>query len=69
MPSIQVGGMSCQHCVQSVTKALGSIPGITDVAVSLERGEATFQAPADLDWERVRAAIETAGFQAGVHQP
>ncbi len=69
MPKIQVSGMSCSHCVQSVTKALATVPGVTDIAVSLERNEAIFQAPANLDWERVRAAIEAAGFQAGAHQP
>ncbi|HCF04827.1 MAG: Heavy metal transport/detoxification protein [Desulfomicrobiaceae bacterium] len=65
MPSIHVGGMSCQHCVQSVTRALSAIPGITDISVSLERGEATFQAPKDLDWDAVRAAIAKAGFEPG----
>lgn len=65
MPSIQVGGMSCQHCVQSVTRALSAVPGITEVAVSLEHGKATFQAPAALDWDAVRAAIAKAGFEPG----
>jgi copper chaperone CopZ len=28
MPTIKVKGMSCQHCVASVTKALSEIEGI-----------------------------------------
>ena len=35
-------GMSCQHCVMAVTKALGVIEGIKDVRVDLQKGEATF---------------------------
>jgi len=68
MPRIHVGGMSCQHCVQSVTQALSAIPGLQDIAVDLQRAEARFAAPAGADWEAVRAAIEKAGFTAGAHQ-
>ncbi|MGB6289074.1 MAG: cation transporter, partial [Desulfobulbales bacterium] len=31
--TIKVKGMSCQHCVASVTKALSEIAGIADVQV------------------------------------
>ncbi len=38
MEKIKVQGMSCQHCVMAVTKALGGIDGIRDVKVDLEKG-------------------------------
>ena len=31
MTTIKIRGMSCQHCVMAVTKALGAIDGIKDV--------------------------------------
>ncbi len=42
MKTIKIKGMSCQHCVKAVTKALSEIAGIKDVTVDLERGEASF---------------------------
>ena len=40
MARIKIRGMSCQHCVMAVKKALGGIDGIKDVSVDLEKGEA-----------------------------
>ncbi|QLA15605.1 heavy-metal-associated domain-containing protein [Desulfolutivibrio sulfoxidireducens] len=65
MPSVEVKGMSCNHCVMSVKKALSGLPGVTDVDVSLEKGLATFEAAA-LDAEAVRQAIAKIGFEPGV---
>ena len=49
MPTVKVKGMSCQHCVSSVTKTLSDIEGISDVRVSLEKGEATFDESSPVD--------------------
>ncbi len=37
----KVNGMKCDHCRQSVENALKSVDGVSDVEVSLEKGEAT----------------------------
>ena len=55
MPTVKVKGMSCQHCVASVTKALSDIEGITDVSVNLEAGEATLS-----DQIRARSSVADA---------
>ncbi len=34
--TITIDGMSCGHCVSSVTSAVSSLPGVADVAVSLD---------------------------------
>ena len=34
-----VDGMSCAHCVATIQKALGSLPGVLKVAVGLEKKE------------------------------
>ena len=65
MPTIKVKGMSCQHCVASVTKALSGIEGITDVQVSLEKGEATFNEQNPVDDATIRDAITRIGFEVG----
>jgi copper chaperone len=63
MTTIKVKGMSCQHCVASVTKALSGIEGISDVQVSLEKGEATFNEKNPVDEQTVKDAIAKIGFE------
>ena len=63
MPTIKIKGMSCQHCVSSVTKALSAIAGISDVNVSLEKGEATFTENSPVSKETIRNAITKIGFE------
>ncbi len=38
--TLKIEGMSCQHCVQSVTKALTSVSGVQTVKVNLADGKA-----------------------------
>ena len=63
MATVKVKGMSCQHCVSSVTKALSDIEGISDVQVSLEKGEATFNESGPVDAEKIKNAITKIGFE------
>jgi copper chaperone len=64
MPStIQVKGMSCQHCVMSVTKALGQLEGIKNVQVDLARGEVRFDNPKEIPSNRIEKAISDAGYE------
>ena len=63
MATIKVKGMSCQHCVASVTKALSEIAGITDVQVDLEKGEATFNEQSPVDEQIIKDTIARIGFE------
>jgi len=65
MKTIEVKGMSCQHCVMSVTKALNAVPNIKDVQVDLSAGKATFVEVAPVDLAAVKKAITDAGFEVG----
>jgi copper chaperone len=62
MEKIKIKGMSCNHCVMSVTKALGSIPGIKSLKVDLVKGEATFENTQDVARAAIRQAVEDAGY-------
>ncbi len=42
MAKIKIKGMSCNHCVMAVTKALNGIERIENVKVDLAKGEADF---------------------------
>lgn len=61
--TIQIEGMSCQHCVASVTSAVSELDGVSNVTVSLENKNMT----ADIDESKVNeqqiaAVIEEIGF-------
>lgn len=61
--TVKVKGMSCSHCVAAVTKAAKGLKGVSDVAVSLEKGEAvvTFD-DALVGLQAVKDAIEDQGY-------
>jgi copper chaperone len=65
IPTIKVDGMTCQHCVAAVTKALQAIDGIENVRVDLDAGTATYEEAAPVDLKRIRKAIEDAGYRLG----
>lgn len=61
--SLKIKGMSCQHCVMSITKALKGLKGVKDVKVSLEKGNA------EIDYEdsivtlsQMKEAVSDAGY-------
>ena len=59
-----VTGMTCEHCVASVTEEISEIDGVAAVAVDLATGavtvtsDAAARRPPD-----VRPAVEEAGYQ------
>jgi len=63
MEKVKIQGMSCQHCVMAVTKALGKISGLKNIKVDLEKGEAIFENPQNEPMEVIQRAIESAGFK------
>jgi len=63
MATIKIKGMSCQHCVMAVAKALGGIEGIKEVRVDLEKGEATFAEVKPVDRKQISERIKKAGFE------
>ena len=57
-----VSGMTCQHCVASVTEEVGEVPGVTGVDVVLETGALTVTSDQPVDEAAVRGAVEEAGY-------
>ena len=63
--TVNVSGMTCSHCVRSVTEELTAIPGVTDVAVDLVNGgtsTVTITADAPVADDAIAAAIDEAGY-------
>jgi copper chaperone len=57
-----VVGMTCQHCVASVTEEVGELDGVSDVSVDLASGTLTVTSDQPLPDDRVRTAVEEAGY-------
>ncbi len=60
---LKVKGMSCQHCVMSITKALSQLDGIKNVQVDLATGEVRFDNTKTVASEQVEKAITDAGYE------
>ncbi|MDR1160019.1 MAG: copper chaperone CopZ [Syntrophomonadaceae bacterium] len=60
---IKVEGMSCDHCVKAITKAVTALPGIDGVNVDLKAGTVMVEhdsAQSPLD--KIKAEIEDQGY-------
>jgi copper chaperone len=60
---LRVEGMSCEHCVKALTKAVGELPGVRNTAVDLKGGTVSFEHdPAQTALTAIEAAIDDAGY-------
>jgi len=65
--TIQVRGMSCDHCSQTIHRALKAMPGISKVSVSLEKGEVVIDFDdTQTNTQTISAKIVKIGFEAVV---
>jgi copper chaperone CopZ len=60
---LNVKGMNCSHCVESVEKALTSQQGVTSVAVDLRASKAVVVGR-HLEMEHLTSSVESIGFTA-----
>ena len=58
-----VTGMTCGHCVASVTEEVSEVAGVDHVDVVLESGQVTVTSNEPVDESAIRAAVEEAGYQ------
>src|SRR5690348_13290707 len=61
-----IAGMNCNGCVQHVTEALRSVPGVASANISLEKGLAQirWQPGVSQKISTLVAAVEAAGYKA-----
>lgn len=63
--TVNVSGMTCDHCVSSVTEELSEIPGVTSVDVDLHAGvtsPVSITSERELSPEEISAAVTEAGY-------
>lgn len=61
----KIEGMTCGHCVQSLTEGLSGLEGVRQVEVSLETGQASVEYDEGLlDTDAIRAKVQEIGYRA-----
>lgn len=60
--NIKIGGMSCQHCVASVGKAITSVGGIKKVDISIGSAYVEYD-DSKTTLEQIEKAIENEGYK------
>lgn len=62
---LNIKGMTCMGCVDSVTRVLKAAPGVSSVTVTLEPAQAKVDYDAALTGPaQLKTAIEDAGYEA-----
>lgn len=60
---LTVDGMSCEHCVSAVKKAVSALEGVSGVAVDLGAKTVTIEHdPTIVGIEKMKTAIEDQGY-------
>lgn len=59
---LHVTGMSCQHCVAAVEKAVSGIEGVSAVEVDLEHEKVSVEHSEAVTFERLKSEIEDQGY-------
>lgn len=62
---LAINGMTCDHCVNAVTSALRSVPGVADATVSLAEKSARITGES-LDAKKLIEAVREEGYEASV---
>jgi copper chaperone CopZ len=63
--TVSISGMTCGHCVDSVSEEISAIEGVQNVTVDLNKGgisTATVTSESDIDPEQIGEAVAEAGY-------
>jgi copper chaperone len=59
---LTIGGMTCQHCVMRVKKAIDALQGVSKSEVAVGRAAVSFD-EAKIKKEEIAASVEKAGYK------
>ncbi|MGF0095108.1 heavy metal translocating P-type ATPase [Peptoniphilus sp. SGI.035] len=65
---LKVEGMSCNHCVATVKKALESVEGVSEANVLLEEKRAEVKLDKEVSSDELVKAVEEAGYSAKIEK-
>ena len=62
--TLAVRGMTCDHCAQTVEKALAAVVGVTVAQVSYQDGTAKVESRGDVSESALTDAVKSKGYRA-----
>lgn len=65
---IEVGGMTCEHCVARVNKFVKSVNGVAEINTSLKENTSYIIVEDDTAVEDIKSAVEEAGYKPGKYE-
>lgn len=65
--TLEIKGMSCNHCVMQVERALTAVSGVTDHQVALGAASVSFD-EAVTSVDTIAQAVTKAGYDASAHE-
>ena len=60
--TLNVPSISCQHCVNAITKEVSQVPGVKNVAVDLASKRVSVDAADQVSTQQIVEAINEAGY-------
>jgi Copper chaperone len=66
--NIEVGGMTCEHCVARINKFVKNVKGVVDVNTSLKENKSYIEANDDVSVDSIKSAIDDAGYKPGKYE-
>lgn len=64
--TLNIEGMTCNHCAMTVQKALSSVPGVQKAEVSLPAKKAVVTTEGPLDLPAAVRVVEEEGYKASL---
>ncbi|MBS1718239.1 MAG: cation transporter [Armatimonadetes bacterium] len=61
---LKIDGMTCNHCVKSVTKSLTAVPGVISADVNLAKAHAEVEHDGSIVPAMLIAAVHSEGYDA-----
>lgn len=58
-----VKGMTCNHCVMHVSKAIKELEGVTKVDVDLSSGKVQVEHASEIERIKFKEAVDEAGYE------
>ena len=64
--TLRITGMTCEHCANTVEKALSGLPGIVSASVSYGDGLASVTAQSEINTDTLVRAVKASGYNAKI---
>ena len=62
--NFRISNLDCEACIKLSTLALKEIPGIENIEIHLQTGEASIEAPETITFEQIKDTLQKIGKNA-----